>query len=173
MNEKLADQIQGSFLTFVDFLYAVVFGLVIVQLFDQALLTATPLSGKIGRTLIVAGVFYFLSWDWMHGRLLTLRNPYQKYRRFFIEILIAACGYGAARTALSGEPIFLLYIVGILLLGVWWAGKTRLEITESSDHHELEFLQLYQSIATLVVFWLYQYWVAHFQKQFEWRGHYF
>jgi hypothetical protein len=101
------ERIQGFLLGFVDFLYAVLFGVILQQTFiDVLLVTTIPRPEKLVRILLVVGVFYFLLGDWIQGRLLTLRNPYHSYKRFFVEIMIAFAGYGAAIEALRAD-IFL------------------------------------------------------------------
>ena len=101
------ERIQGFLLGFVDFLYAVLFGVILQQVYSDVLLIATlQRSEKLVRILLVVGVFYFLLGDWIQGRLLTLRNPYRSYRRFFVEVAIAFTGYGAALEALRADILF-------------------------------------------------------------------
>lgn len=167
LNES-EQKIQDALLTFVDFLYALVFGLVLIQLFDQVITANMVTQVKVGKALLVIGVFYFIAWDWMHGRLLTIRNPYTGYRRFFIEILIAASGYGAALSALNSDARFLVYLVMILALGVWWAHVTLQEVPGTEDAEELRFIRIYQSVATIVVFALYHIWLDRLGREFQW-----
>lgn len=145
--DVMEEKVRDALLAFVDFLYAVVFGIIVAQLLDQVLTANESVLEKGGRIFLVIGVFYFLTWDWLHGRLLTLKNPYKGYRRFFLEIIIAFAGYGAARAAILGE-ITLLYYTGIILvLGAWWARMTISEYPNSDDIQELRFIQWYQLTA--------------------------
>lgn len=168
MLKESEEKVQDALLTFVDFLYAVVFSLVLIQLYDQVISTALGLHIKVGKVLLVTSAFYFLAWDWMHGRLLTLRNPYLGYRRFFIEILIAASGYGAALSALNSDARFLVYLVLILGLGVWWAHVTLKEAPGSPDEKELKFIRAYQSQVLAIIIGVYQFWRTNFGNEFRW-----
>ena len=89
-------------------------------------------------------------WDWLHGRLLTLKNPYKYYRRFFIELVVAFCGYGAALQVTKGSVLFLVYIILILLLGAVWAHWTIREYPDSADKVELEHIRLYQPFQVII-----------------------
>ena len=147
MEEKISD----SLLAFIDFLYAVVFGLVLAE-FYEGIVNSQVLRfpEKLGGILLVIGVFYFLSWDWLHGRLLTLRNPYTRYRRFFIETLIAFSGYGAAISAIKRDAFFLIYVSFILILGASWAFVTLQEYPQSDDIRELEITEKFQPVAAII-----------------------
>ncbi len=170
MLSESEEKVQDALLSFVDFLYAVVFGLVLVQLFEQVISTQLAVQAKAGKVLLVIGVFYFIAWDWMHGRLLTFRNPYTGYRRFFIEILIAASGYGAARSALNSDARFLLYLAMTLVLGVWWAHVSLKEVPGSPDEKELRFIRIYQGISAAAVCMFYLGIRAIFGTELEWLG---
>ncbi|MBI3115091.1 MAG: hypothetical protein HYZ09_01190 [Candidatus Kerfeldbacteria bacterium] len=152
MDEKVNDVL----LAFVDFLYAVVFGLIVAKIFDDTLLPEIHAAVKVKSLLLVLAVFYFLMWDWLHGRLLTLRNPFPSYRRFFIEVVIACCGYGAAARALEGRVSFLLYVAMILFLGAIWASLTSNEYPESKDRRELTVIVELQVLMAVIVvaFWI-------------------
>lgn len=152
MDEKIND----ALLAFVDFFYAVVFGLIIAKIFDNILLPEVHLADKVKSPLLVLGVFYLLLWDWLHGRMLTLRNPYPSFRRFFIEVIIACCGYGAAARALEGRVAFLFYVMLILLLGVLWAWLTMKEYPASDDRRELVLIITLQPLIALFVggYWI-------------------
>ncbi|MBI3115088.1 MAG: hypothetical protein HYZ09_01175 [Candidatus Kerfeldbacteria bacterium] len=152
MDEKVND----ALLAFVDFLYAVVFGLIVAKLFDDILLEPILLTVKVKSSLLVLGTFYFLLWDWLHGRLLTLRNPFPSYRRFFIEIIIAGCGYGAAARALEGKVSFLFYIALILIVGSIWAVATMREYPRTEDRRQLAVIPRLQLVVMVIViaFWL-------------------
>src|SRR3989344_9185186 len=147
MDEKIND----ALLAFVDFLYAVVFGLIVAKLFDDILLEPVALADKVKSSLLVLGVFYFLIWDWLHGRMLTLRNPFPSFRRFFIEAIIAFCGYGAATRALEGKVAFLFYVMLILLLGALWAWFTIREYPASDERQELVLIIALQPLNAVLV----------------------
>ena len=145
MSDSLEEKIQDALLTFTDFLYAVVFGLIVAETFDKIIVSETKsYLEKTSNLLLVLGVFYFLMWDWLHGRLLTLKNPHKSYRRFFIEIVVAACGYGAANRAINARVAFLVYVVLILIFGALWAGRTMQEYPRSRDLSELKVIKIYQ-----------------------------
>jgi len=72
----MEEKMRTALLTFIDILYAVVYGLILVQTYDQVIMPAEPLGEKANNVLLVIGVFYFLTWDWLHARRLTLKNPY-------------------------------------------------------------------------------------------------
>lgn len=71
MTDSLEERVQESLLAFVDFLYAVVFGLIVAKLFDDVVHGPDSVLDKMGKVGFVGSVFYFLTWDWLHGRLLT------------------------------------------------------------------------------------------------------
>lgn len=170
MLNELEQKIQDILLGFVDMMYALVFGLILVQLYDKLVTFPEAFGLKVGKVLVVAGVFYFLAWDWIHGRILTIRNPYRGYRRFFIEILIAISGYGAALFAVANDPVFLLYLMATLQLGAWWAWEADHEVSDSADRDELRFISLYQILVSTVVFGIYHYWVSKYGHVFSWYG---
>lgn len=151
-------RITDTLLSFIDFLYAVVFGLVLAETFENVIgKEEKTFLDKSGNILLLIGVFYFLAWDWLHGRLLTIRNPYRRYRRFFIEALIAFCGYGAALDAVSMKVSFLIYVALILLLGAFWARSTRQEHPETTDATELFVITLHQPVLAFEALLLYVY----------------
>lgn len=152
-------RITDTLLSFIDFLYAVVFGLVLAETFENVIeKEEKTFLDKSGNILLLIGVFYFLAWDWLHGRLLTIRNPYRRYRRFFIEALIAFCGYGAALDAIGMKVSFLVYIALILLLGALWARFTSKEHPASVDEKELRVIAVWQSVMTGVTISVYIVW---------------
>lgn len=150
------EKINEALLAFVDFLYAVVFGLIVAKIFEGTLFPEIHAVVKVKSLLLVLAVFYFLLWDWLHGRLLTLRNPFPSYRRFFIEVVIAICGYGAAARALDGKVAFLFYIALILVLGAIWALLTNLDFPKGEDRRELTVIIVLQLAIALIVgaFWV-------------------
>ena len=146
MTDEMEDKVHDSLLAFTDFLYAVVFGMIVGKIFEDVINATGHWGDKLGKIALVGGVFYFLAWDWLHGRLLTLKNPYRGYWRFFLEIIIACCGYGAALGAVAASLSLLLYIAVILLLGVWWSTLTIREYPQSIDLRELRFVIRYQLV---------------------------
>ena len=153
MEEKISD----ALLVFIDFLYAVVFGFVLVEVYSQVINSEIlNYVQKASALFLIVGVFYFLVWDWLHGRLLTLRNPYSRYRRFFLEAVIAFAGYGAATSAFQRDVSFLVYVSIIFLLGAFWAQATRKEYPESGDRDELMIIQYVQPMEGLIIFIIFQ-----------------
>jgi len=151
--QELEEKVQNAMMIFTDFLYVIVFGLILQKIYEDVLDNPFGGIGHPERLLLLVGIFYFLAWDWIHGRLLTLKNPYKGYWRFFIELLIAACGFGAAHEAVEGRTSFLFYILLILGLGTWWAKITLREHPSSADERELTFIQEYQQkIIVLLIF---------------------
>ena len=135
-------KVAESLLIFIGFLYVVVFGLIIAGIFRDVLMPEDkPFSEKAVAILMVLAAFYFLVWDWLHGRLLTLKNHYSRYSRFFLEALIAACAYGVAFAALRGSIFILQFIALVLLLGSAWATITLREYPKSRDKRELKVIQ--------------------------------
>lgn len=162
---QLSERVNDVLLAFVDFLYAVVFGLIVADTFEVVI--RNPLTSAVDKTanvLLVLGVFYFLLWDWLHGRLLTLKNPYQGYRRFFLEIIVACCGYGAARAALKLEVSFVVYVILILFLGVLWAKWTLDECPTSGDARELKLIKFHQNFHAIIGSIMYLFWYAFISK---------
>ncbi len=158
MTNEREEKVSESLLVFIDFLHAVVFGLIVSEAVEKTLLEGSiPTGEKIGRLVMLLAAFYFLTWDWIHGRLLTLRNPYTRYLRFFLEILIAACGYGVALTALARSMNMLLFIAAILLLGAGWAKITMLEHPQSADMGELRTVLWGQLLVILLTLGFYAY----------------
>ena len=104
-NEETRNKIDESLLFFIDFLYAFVFGLILTDAVSK-IVWPEEHSWKLWRQrvdhiIMVVSIFYFLAWDWVHARILTLKNPYGGYTRFFLEIVIALCSYGAASAVLD------------------------------------------------------------------------
>lgn len=165
---EMEENVRSALLAFVDFLYAVVFGLVLAKLFDEVITSQVHWLEKARKIALVSGVFYFLTWDWLHGRLLTLKNPYRGYWRFFIEALVAFGGYGAAQAAVEGKVMFLFYIGAILLFGVWWSKIALREHPDSGDNIELKFIQIYQSRSAFFVFLFLIYYQALIRNAAVW-----
>ncbi|GEM_PF-2666741 len=142
---KLEQEINSFLLGFIDFLYAVIFGFVLQEVYEKVLLDENlKRPDKLARVLLVFGVFYFLMSDWIYGRILIARNPLKGYRRFFTELAIAFSGYGAAIEVTRGKIFFLVYIVLVLLLGAYWAHCTIREYPESEDKRELRVIRFLQ-----------------------------
>jgi hypothetical protein len=127
--------ITETLITFVDFLYAVVFGLILADTSTSILQNdRLPIwPTKAMRLLLVLAMFYGLLWDWLHGRLLTKRNHYRRYGRFFLEILIAFSGYGAAIESVRSSVFCLFYISLVLLFGAVWAWTALYEFRINHD----------------------------------------
>lgn len=144
MANETEARVSDSLLTFIDFLYAVVFGLIVAGMFSDVLTKEKEditRYQKAGRLLMVIAAFYFLSWDWLPGRLLTLKNPYTRYSRFFLEIIVAACAYGVAFAALQNSIYIFVFIALMLFLGSVWARMTLIEYPNSQDRTELLLIQ--------------------------------
>jgi len=162
--QEMEEKMRSALLTFIDILYAVVYGLILVQMFDQVIMPAKPVVEKANNVLLVIGVFYFLTWDWLHGRRLTLKNPYTSYRRFYMEVFIAFLAYGAALNALRVQIFFLLYILLGLLTGAIWARSTLKEYPESEDKLELRIIQRLQTTYTIAGTLLYLHWYIYVRR---------
>lgn len=156
--EALSARVGDSLVVFVDFLYAVVFGLVLQATFEEVI-DSGQLSfwNKAARFTLVVGVFYFLAWDWLHARILTIKHPYTSYRRFFFDIAIACLAYGSALKAIQGNAEFLLYSAGVLLIGALWARRLLQEYPTSSDRREfviIQQLQTHFALSVVVTYWV-------------------
>lgn len=144
------ERIVGFLLGFVDFLYAVLFGFILQRIFEDVVTNDQLMrSDKLVRIALVAGVFYFLLGDWIQGRLLTLRNPYRRYRRFFVEVGIAFAGFGAAIEAIRANVFFVGYIALVFLLGAYWAHSTLTEYPRTEDRRELLVIQVVQLLTAV------------------------
>lgn len=141
------ERIAGFLLTFIDFLYAVLFGFVLQQVYIDVILSGDmSISDKTTRVSLTTGVFYLLMTDWIQARLLISRNRFRGYRRFFIEVIIAFVGFGAAVQVIRADPFFLVYIGIALFLGSYWAHITLLEYPHSEDLRELEVIRFLQPL---------------------------
>jgi hypothetical protein len=156
---KMKDGIHQALFSFVDFIYAVVFALIIQQSFDEIInKDGLALSDILPRLLLLMAVFYFLAWDWILGRILTLRNPYQSYSRFFFEVLIATCAYGTASAAIKGKSVFLLYFAAVFCLGGMWAKRTERQVSCVRDQKELCVIQSLQWVGACITAAFYFQW---------------
>lgn len=163
--QEMEEKMRNALLTFIDILYAVVYGLILVQTFDQVIFPATkPPLEKASNLLLIIGVFYFLVWDWLHARRLTLINPYTSYRRFFMEVFIAFLSYGAALNALRMQVFLLLYIFLGLIMGAIWARSTLQEHPHSNDRRELRVIQFHQTVYAVVGTLYFLYWYNYVRK---------
>jgi hypothetical protein len=124
------EDVRGVLICFTDFIYAVVFVLIVQKVFDD-LIEKKIDANCIIRILLLGVMFYFLTWDWVLGRILTLKIPYKSYTRFFYEILIAAFAYGTVAAILQDKALFLYFLARVVyglamqLEGVTPAKKTR------------------------------------------------
>lgn len=151
MAENYEEEVRKASLTFVDFFDAVIIGIVLLQVFEKILIPDLPLLDKVNRLALTSGVFYLLMWDWLHTRLLTLKNPLYRYRRFFMDVISSFFGYGAALRAVNAKLSLLVYIALILILGAWWANCALFENPQSEDRKELEYTQILQLFAAIVL----------------------
>ncbi len=130
---------------------------------------AVALSTKVQSVFLFCGIFYFLAWDWILGRILTLRYPYRSYTPFFCEICIATFAYGTASAAMAGKLGFLIYFSLLLVTGALWARRTAGQVTLKRDIRELcviQSLQLVFSILILVIFFGWYFWI---ETVISWR----
>ncbi len=148
--------VREALITFVDFIYAIVFAAVVEKAYDEILAKETlSLASKLTRLLPIGAIFYFLAWDWITGRILTIRNPYKTYTRFFIELAIAACAYGTAASAISGSLDTIRFFAWLLFFGGLWARKTDSQLAEERDKRELCITQSLQFTASGVLSLIY------------------
>ena len=156
---ELRQGINDSLTLFIDFIYALVFWQIVSEAFDKIIFpeakTLSEFGHKFTSLIAVFALFYFLAWDWIHGRILTLRNPYKGYARFFVEIAIAICAYGAVIEVIDQSVYFLWYITLILLLGVLWAKKTLRDYPESEDKRELNVIIDSHALAGILTYVVY------------------
>jgi hypothetical protein len=136
-------RITERLLMFVDFIYALVFALVVDKTYEQVVDRAElDWLDKGCRIALVIAVFYFLFWDWVRGRQLTLRYQYRHFGRFYLELGIAAFGYGVAQRAVEGSSGVPAFVAAILLCGFLWSFQTMYEHREvitagDADAHEV------------------------------------
>ena len=161
MEEKMRD----ALLVFLDIIYAVVYGYIVVEtlaFWKTVIIMDTLWLEKIPSLVFPIMVFYFIAWDWLHARLLILKNPYRDYTRIFIDFAIAFCAYSATSEALKMNIFFLLWIALIFYLGGWWAFITIREYPQTSDRTELAVIAfplaiVFGSFALGSLFYLYFY----------------
>ena len=149
--QPLEQRISDSLVMFADFIYAIVFGLIVSETYDKVIVNEDkPIWQKVQDMTLIVVMFYFLAWDWLRARLLTIKNPYKGYQRFFMEIVIAFFAYGIALEVMRGRTFFLVYVVGVLAVGVLWAIRTKYDYLESRDLIELRNIQQLQSIFAVI-----------------------
>lgn len=160
----MEEKIQDSLLAFVDFLYAVVFGLILAQTYDLIILVDTSILDKCSKLLLATSVFYFLCQEWLHARNLTLRNPYTRFRRFYLEVTIAFVAYGAAISAVKIQPSFALYIFSGMLFGALWVFLTLQEYPKSQDRRELIIVGIYETSTAVIGLVAFVLWYRYISK---------
>jgi len=157
-NAEVEASVRSNLNSFVDIFYAAIFAFILLQVFTDVIDSKVlSFKDKVNGILLVMGVFYFLTWDWLHARLLTLRNPLQGYRRFFFDLMITFFSYGAALRAFRAKPTFLIYIVVILLVGIVWATRALSENKESEDKKELRIIEQMQFLVAIILIGTYVY----------------
>lgn len=173
----MKDGLHNALVAFVDFIYAVVFTILVQQTFDRVINEASlSWSEKALRLLIVVAVFYFLAWDWIVGRILTLRHPYESYSRFFFEVLIAAFAYGTANAAVEGKVSLLVCFAFLLLAGMFWAMRTerqvertdQWEVHSKRDAQELCMIQSLHFSGAVVALIFYCWWESQVNSKATW-----
>lgn len=163
-----ADEIQTALVRFTDFIYAGVFALVVRQAVDDIIAKEELLSATTtARLFLLLVVFYFLAWDWIIGRILTLNNPYQSYTRFFCEVLIAAFAYGVASNAIRGDISFIVYLGLVLFSGGIWAMRTEPHANKN-DKQEMCTIQTMQFTASVLVILFWVFWRIFFGDSISW-----
>jgi hypothetical protein len=123
----------GRLTAFIDFLYAIVFGFVLVGMYEELANSKVIFLAKVITTLLLLGVFYFVVNDWIYGVTLIERNPYRGYRRFSYEVFIAFFGYGALLYASKRSLVFLVFLALMLFVTSVWNRRTLREYPESGD----------------------------------------
>lgn len=156
-DSEVEASMRNGLLTFVDYFDAAIYAFILLQVLANVIDTELPAIEKINRVFLVSGVFYFFTWDWIHTRLLTLKNPLGGYRRFFFDVTTSFFAYGAASRAFQAKPTFLIYIAVILILGAVWARRTLYENPESADGKELEIVENLQVMVAVVSAGIYIY----------------
>ncbi|MDP3790960.1 MAG: hypothetical protein Q8R38_02830, partial [Candidatus Omnitrophota bacterium] len=150
--EETSVRLLDVLIRFVDFLYAALFVAIVRESYEWVILGSVPtVYERTYRLALIAAVFYFFARDWLHGRILTIRNPFTRYRRFFTEVAIAVAGYGAAVGAARGEVTFVFYVAFMLAMRAVWAWGTIREHPGSSDRREISVLRDFQLLVGLLV----------------------
>jgi hypothetical protein len=168
-NDSQPKEIQQALVRFTDFIYAGVFALIVRQLFNDILNKDFQfICDHSAQLVLLLVLFYFLSWDWALGRLLTIRIPYQRYTRFYCELLIAAFAYGTASAAVMNSLMFLVHLALVLLAGVFWANRTRPYAKEKRDKRELCVIQNIQVCAAITFIILYLFRRSFFDDAVSW-----
>jgi hypothetical protein len=154
---KNETDLNEALLYFIDFIYAVVFGFIVQQSFDGIINSAAfPSWHAVLILALAAGISYFLIWDWVLGRILTLSIPYRSYTRFFCELSIAAFAYGTVSAAMKEAIIFLVHFALVLLFGALWAWRTAAHVKNTRDAQEICVIQRLQftGFGIILVFFL-------------------
>jgi hypothetical protein len=124
-------------LRFIDYLYAVIFGLVVRALYEEIVSPgclfyfnecgAFDISRTITSFILFFGAFWFVVVDWLDSRGLNEKYAHRTFRRFFIDVGIAFLSYGVFLFALKRQVYVLLFMAGIHVLGAWWAHRLKKE----------------------------------------------
>ncbi|PJE64914.1 MAG: hypothetical protein COU90_00140 [Candidatus Ryanbacteria bacterium CG10_big_fil_rev_8_21_14_0_10_43_42] len=103
MADANEERVQGFLFGFVDFLYAVLFGVILQQTFTNVLLITTiPRPEKLVRILLVVGVASFL-WYWYVGQLLSFGGMAMLYVIGWLYDLSYEL-FAPSREGLAGGP---------------------------------------------------------------------
>ncbi|MFI5398318.1 MAG: hypothetical protein ACHQ9S_22505 [Candidatus Binatia bacterium] len=154
-----------SLLTFLDFVYVVVFGDFLHAIFDRIYSSEHPSVSSIfplhlphtHAFLLSAVVFWFVASDWLHARALTHedRNPYRSYRRFFLDLLIAFLSYFALRLSIERNVDTAVFVALMLTGGVLWARVCLSDYPTGPDRAALRLIAYTHgcTVGALVVVW--------------------
>ncbi len=152
----------------IDFVYAVTFSVLVTETISLVLKLqpdewweATP------KLLLVAICCYFVLWDWILGRLLTLRSSYRTYTPVFCEIVIAVASYGLIASILAGKAYFPFFLFVQQFSGLVWA--TRMEpYCTRRDAQEFCTIRATQAFGSGLFFLMWIAWIESYPVAVDW-----
>lgn len=147
---------QDALVVFTDFIYASVFALMIQQAFTDALKVPLSMDDAL-RLFLLATFFYFLAWDWILGRMLTVQNPYECYRCFFCELAIASFAYGMVHAAIQARLSSLVFLAAVFAIGALWAMLSKRARVDSESTKEFDLITYSHGFAAacFLLIWAY------------------
>jgi hypothetical protein len=167
---EIKAELNQALICFADFIYALVFGLVVIQLFDELCNGYEWITfERLLRLFTLLTLSYYLVWDWILGRILTLRNSYVGYTPFYCEVLIACFGYGSINAASKGNVLFIPLFGFVLVLGGIWARRMEEAHATSRDVKEFCTIQITHFTAAILTLLISVLWHCYLDDAFSAR----
>lgn len=154
------EQAHHAIITLIDFVYALTFGFFIAETFSEYGRKGWVYMRENFEILVLVGWFsYFFVWDWILGRLLTIRNPLRGYTVVFCELVLAAMAYLTIAVLLRNKMDFLIPFILFLTFGVVWAYRTFPKASKR-DRRELSAIVVTQFFGALVFAYFAAFWIG-------------